>query len=87
IASLTDKEILHLAHNLRRGMPFSTPVFDGAKEAEIRAMLELAYPNDDPRTQLLDFNGSKTQMTLFDGRSGEAFDRKVTVGVMHFLKL
>ena len=87
IAGLSDAEILDLAQNLRRGMPFATPVFDGAKEAEIRKMLDLAYPDADPRTGLLGFNGSKTQMTLFDGRSGEAFDRKVTVGVMHFLKL
>ena len=69
------------------GVPFATPVFDGAKEEEIRRMLDLAYPSDDPLTARLGFNGSKTQMTLFDGRSGEAFDRKVTVGVMHFLKL
>ncbi|MCG8993606.1 DNA-directed RNA polymerase subunit beta [Laribacter hongkongensis] len=87
IAGLSDDEIRMLAENLRRGMPFSTPVFDGAKEEEIRKMLDLAYPDEDPRTPQLGFNGSKTQMTLFDGRSGEAFDRKVTVGVMHFLKL
>ncbi|RXZ44619.1 DNA-directed RNA polymerase subunit beta [Crenobacter cavernae] len=87
IASYSDQEVLELAHNLRRGMPFATPVFDGAKENEIRAMLDIAYPDEDERTAQLDFNGSKTQMTLFDGRSGEAFDRKVTVGVMHYLKL
>jgi DNA-directed RNA polymerase subunit beta len=87
IASFSDDEVLEMAQNLRRGMPFATSVFDGAKEHEIRAMLDLAYPDEDPRTELLEFNDSKTQMTLFDGRSGEAFDRKVTVGVMHFLKL
>ncbi|NDV11498.1 DNA-directed RNA polymerase subunit beta [Crenobacter caeni] len=87
IASLSDDEVLNLAQHLRRGMPFATPVFDGAKEAEIRQMLDLAYPDEDPHTQQLAFNASKTQMTLFDGRSGEAFDRKVTVGVMHYLKL
>jgi DNA-directed RNA polymerase subunit beta len=68
-------------------MPFATPVFDGAKESEIMHMLQLAYPDEDEHTAHLDFNGSKTQMTLFDGRSGEAFDRRVTVGVMHYLKL
>jgi DNA-directed RNA polymerase subunit beta len=87
IASFTDEEVLEMAENLRRGMPFATPVFDGAKEHEIRAMLDLAYADEDPHTAQLSFNDSKTQMTLFDGRSGEAFDRKVTVGVMHFLKL
>lgn len=87
IASLTDDEVIELARHLTGGVPFATPVFDGAKEEEIRRMLDLAYPSDDPLTARLGFNGSKTQMTLFDGRSGEAFDRKVTVGVMHFLKL
>ena len=87
LVSLSDTEIIDLAKNLRRGMPFATPVFDGAKEVEIRKMLDLAYPDDDPHSALLGFNASKTQMTLFDGRSGEAFDRKVTVGVMHYLKL
>lgn len=84
---LDDSEILRLAENLRSGMPFATPVFDGAKEQEIRHMLNLAYPEEDPRTAQLGFNDSKTQMTLYDGRTGEAFDRKVTVGVMHYLKL
>ncbi|PTU72059.1 DNA-directed RNA polymerase subunit beta [Chromobacterium haemolyticum] len=87
IASLSEDEVLSLADNLRKGMPFATPVFDGAKETEIKHMLDLAYPEDDPLTQKMGFNESKTQMTLYDGRSGEAFDRKVTVGVMHYLKL
>ncbi|GGY29523.1 DNA-directed RNA polymerase subunit beta [Paludibacterium paludis] len=87
IAELSDDDILSLAENLRRGMPFATPVFDGAKEAEIKHMLDLAYPDSDPLTGQLGFNESKTQMTLYDGRTGEAFDRKVTVGVMHYLKL
>ncbi|TJZ73054.1 DNA-directed RNA polymerase subunit beta [Chitiniphilus eburneus] len=87
IASLSDAEVLDLAHGLRTGMTFASPVFDGAKESEIRTMLDLAYPSDDARTQLLDFNDSKTQMQLFDGRNGEPFERKVTVGVMHYLKL
>ncbi|MFE8878069.1 recombinase family protein, partial [Cobetia amphilecti] len=87
IASLSEEEILSLADNLRKGMPFATPVFDGAKETEIKHMLDLAYPQEDPLTEKMGFNESKTQMTLYDGRSGEAFDRKVTVGVMHYLKL
>lgn len=85
--SLTDDEILTLAHNLKRGATFASPVFDGAKEKEIFDMLELAYPSDDPEMQKLDFNDTKTQIRLFDGRSGEPFDRRVTVGVMHYLKL
>ncbi len=87
IAGLSDDEIRSLAGNLSKGMPFATPVFDGAKEPEIKLMLDLAYPDADPLTDTMGFNESKTQMTLYDGRSGEAFDRKVTVGVMHYLKL
>ncbi|EGV36263.1 hypothetical protein l13_10210 [Neisseria weaveri ATCC 51223] len=84
---LSDEEILALAENLKRGATFASPVFDGAKESEIRAMLDLAYPSEDPEVQKLGFNDTKTQITLYDGRSGEAFDRRVTVGVMHYLKL
>jgi len=75
IAKLSDEEILQLAFNLKEGVPFATPVFDGASEAEITAMLELAG---------LPVSG---QLTLHDGRTGEAFDRQVTVGYMHVLKL
>ena len=85
--SLTDEEIIELASNLRKGASFASPVFDGAKESEIREMLNLAYPSEDPEVEKLGFNDSKTQITLYDGRSSEAFDRKVTVGVMHYLKL
>ncbi|WP_274572544.1 DNA-directed RNA polymerase subunit beta [Neisseria leonii] len=84
---LSDEEIIALAENLKRGATFASPVFDGAHEDEIKAMLELAYPSDDEQVRKLGFNDSKTQITLYDGRSGEAFDRKVTVGVMHYLKL
>lgn len=84
---LNDTEILELAANLKRGATFASPVFDGAKESEIRDMLNLAYPSDDPGVEKLGFNSSKTQITLYDGRTGEAFDRRVTVGVMHYLKL
>ncbi|HXX10755.1 MAG TPA: DNA-directed RNA polymerase subunit beta, partial [Burkholderiales bacterium] len=73
--SLSDEETVQLARNLRSGVPFATPVFDGATEDEIKGMLELAGL---PRTG---------QVTLYDGRIGEPFDRPVTVGYMHMLKL
>ncbi|MCE7915451.1 MAG: DNA-directed RNA polymerase subunit beta [Nitrosomonas sp. PRO4] len=75
ITSLSDDEIISLAENLVEGVPFATPVFDGATETEIKNMLELAGL---PRSG---------QITLYDGRTGEAFDRPVTVGYMHVLKL
>jgi DNA-directed RNA polymerase subunit beta len=84
---MSDAEVMELADNLKNGVPFATPVFDGASENEIRAMLDIAFPNDNPITTKLGFNASKTQLTLHDGRTGEAFDRKVTVGYMHMLKL
>jgi len=73
--SLTDQEIRELSTNLRSGVPMATPVFDGASEEEIRDMLELA---DLPRSG---------QVTLYDGRTGDAFDRPVTVGYLYMLKL
>ncbi|OIP17538.1 MAG: DNA-directed RNA polymerase subunit beta [Betaproteobacteria bacterium CG2_30_59_46] len=75
IDSLTDEEVLTLAHNLQGGVPFATPVFDGATEDEIKDMLELAGL---PRSG---------QIFLSDGRTGETFERPVTVGYMHVLKL
>ncbi|MFA7665699.1 MAG: DNA-directed RNA polymerase subunit beta [Burkholderiaceae bacterium] len=87
LAGLSDDEILELADNLKDGVPFATPVFDGASEEEIRQMLDLAYPDDDARTRLIGFTPSKTQVRLYDGRNGDAFDRPVTVGYMHMLKL
>ena len=75
LSLLSDSEVLSLAKNLTNGVPFATPVFDGATEHEIKEMLELAG---------LPQSG---QVTLFDGRTGEAFDRPVTVGYMHVLKL
>jgi DNA-directed RNA polymerase subunit beta len=62
-------------------------VFDGASETEIRAMLDIAFPDEDPNTGKLGFNDHKTQLRLYDGRTGEPFDRHVTVGYMHVLKL
>ena len=75
IDQLDDGDVVELARNLVKGVPFATPVFDGAKEEEIQKMLELAG---------LPVGG---QVTLFDGRTGEAFERKVTVGYKHVLKL
>ena len=75
IKSLSDTEVLELASNLRQGVPMATPVFDGAAESEIKEMLSLAE---------LDDSG---QVTLYDGRTGESFDRPVTVGIMYMLKL
>ncbi len=83
--SLSDEEILQLTENLKHGVPFATPVFDGAHESEIRRMLDLAYP--DEIAKQLGMTPSKNQVTLYDGRTGEAFERKVTVGYMHVLKL
>jgi DNA-directed RNA polymerase subunit beta len=85
--SLNDEEIAELARNLTNGVPFATPVFDGASEAEIRDALDIAFPDADPNTAKLGFNEAKTQLRLHDGRTGEAFDRQVTVGYMHVLKL
>jgi DNA-directed RNA polymerase subunit beta len=87
IKSLSDAEVMELAQNLKRGVPFATPVFDGATEADIKHMLDLAFPDDDPRTQQLQFSAGKTQVQLIDGRTGDAFERPVTVGYMHVLKL
>jgi len=75
LESLSEDELMELAGNLRSGVPMATPVFDGADEAEIKAMLELAG---------LPASG---QTTLNDGRTGESFDRPVTVGYMYMLKL
>ncbi|MDU1688990.1 MAG: DNA-directed RNA polymerase subunit beta, partial [Bradyrhizobium sp.] len=75
IKSLNDNELLELGHNLSRGVPIATPVFDGAKEADIEEMLKLAG---------MDASG---QSTVYDGRTGDPFDRKVTVGYIYMLKL
>ncbi|MFZ1180439.1 MAG: DNA-directed RNA polymerase subunit beta [Herbaspirillum sp.] len=81
----SDQEILELASNLKKGVPFATPVFDGAHESETRRMLDLAYPDHIARQ--LGMTPSKNQVTMYDGRTGEAFERTVTVGYMHYLKL
>jgi len=85
IESLNDDEVLEMAGNLAKGVPFATPVFDGAAEEEIRGMLKLAYPDDIAARKGL--TSTRTQATLHDGRTGDAFERPVTVGYMHVLKL
>jgi DNA-directed RNA polymerase subunit beta len=75
LKALSDAEVVELASNMVPGVPMASPVFDGTTEAEIKAMLKLA---DLPESG---------QTTLYDGRTGEAFDRKVTVGYMYMLKL
>jgi len=82
---LSDDQVLEMAGNLVNGVPFATPVFDGASEDEIRAMLKLAYPDDIAKAKGL--TATRTQANLYDGRTGEAFERSTTVGYMHFLKL
>ncbi|WP_322059089.1 DNA-directed RNA polymerase subunit beta [Paraburkholderia sp. J63] len=83
--SFSDDEILELAKNLREGVPFATPVFDGATEEEMGKMLDLAFPDDIAHN--LGMTPSKNQVRLYDGRTGEMFERTVTVGYMHYLKL
>ena len=75
LKSFSDDEILEMSHNLRGGVPMATPVFDGVDEEEIRRMLRLADLPDSGQTRLI------------DGRTGEWFDRPVTVGYMYMLKL
>ena len=82
---LTDDQLLEMAGNLTSGMPFATPVFDGASEEEIRSMLKLAFPDDIARLKGL--TETRTQAYLYDGRTGDRFERPTTVGYMHYLKL
>jgi DNA-directed RNA polymerase subunit beta len=75
ISSFNNSEIMELANNLKDGLPIATPVFDGAKESEVKNLLKLA---DLPESG---------QFTLYDGRTGSKFDRPVTVGYMYIIKL
>ncbi|MFT6835499.1 MAG: DNA-directed RNA polymerase subunit beta [Francisellaceae bacterium] len=75
LSKLVDKQIMDMANNLKNGVPIATPVFDGAQEEDIKKLLKLAGYDE------------SGQMTLFDGRTGQAFDRPVTVGYMYILKL
>ena len=79
--SFTDEEILELARHLTRGVPLATPVFDGATEEEIRAMLKLADRDNS------DIGIPSGQTQLYDGRTGDPFERPVTVGYMYIIKL
>jgi DNA-directed RNA polymerase subunit beta len=85
VSKLSDDEVLEMAGNLSAGATFATPVFDGASEEDIRGMLKLAYPDD--IVQAKGLTAARTQAHLFDGRSGDAFERPTTVGYMHVLKL
>jgi DNA-directed RNA polymerase subunit beta len=85
LAALSDAEVQEMAANLATGATFATPVFDGATEEEIRDMLKLAYPDEVAAAKGL--TATRTQAHLFDGRTGEAFERPTTVGYMHVLKL
>ncbi|AGF48712.1 DNA-directed RNA polymerase subunit beta [Candidatus Kinetoplastibacterium oncopeltii TCC290E] len=85
IDSLTDNEVLELANNLRSGLPVATPVFDGVDEKEIQELLNIAYP--DNIADKMQLTKSRAQSWLFDGRTGEKFERPVTVGYMYYLKL
>ena len=85
LEALDDAQVVEMAQNLALGVPFATPVFDGASEEEIRGMLHLAYPED--IAQIKGLTATRTQAMLRDGRTGEAFERPVTVGYMHVLKL
>ena len=85
LANLSDGDVFEMAANLAGGATFATPVFDGATEHEIRGMLELAYPDEIVKAKGLTM--ARTQAHLFDGRTGEQFERPTTIGYMHFLKL
>jgi len=85
LSKLSDVEIVEMAHNLKTGVPFATPVFDGAAEEDIRTMLKLAFPDEVAKAKGL--TPTRTQAYLYDGRTGDAFERPTTIGYMHFLKL
>ncbi|MBU6465820.1 MAG: DNA-directed RNA polymerase subunit beta, partial [Burkholderiales bacterium] len=85
LEKMSDDEIRAMAQELTSGVPFATPVFDGATEQEILDMLKLAYPEEIAKEKGL--TATRTQAQLYDGRTGEAFERFTTVGYMHYLKL
>ena len=82
---LSDAEVLEMAQELTKGVPFASPVFDGAEESEIHHMLQLAFPEDVAAKKGL--TATRTQAWLSDGRTGEPFERPTTIGYMHYLKL
>ena len=85
IASLTDDEVIAMVNRIKHGIPFATPVFDGASEEQIKQMLEMAFPVSEVKR--LQLTPNREQATLYDGRTGDAFTCPVTVGYMHYLKL
>ncbi len=85
LSKLKDEDVREMAVQLSKGVPFATPVFDGATETEIQSMLQLAYPDEVAKSKGL--NATRTQAHLYDGRTGDKFERQVTVGYMHVLKL
>ena len=85
LGQLTDVEVRAMAEELTIGVPFASPVFDGATEAEIGKMLQLAYPEEVANAKGL--TAARTQAQLYDGRTGDAFERTTTIGYMHYLKL
>ena len=85
VKPLSDGDVKAMAANLVDGVPFATPVFDGASEAQINHMLSLAYPPDVAEAKGL--SPSRTRAQLYDGRTGDAFENTTTVGYMHVLKL
>jgi len=85
LSQLSDDELVAMAQNLTNGVPYATPVFDGASEDEIKAMLKLAYP--DELAERKGLTPERTQAHLFDGRTGDRFERPTTIGYMHYLKL
>ena len=85
LSKLSEADVQEMAGNLAKGATFATPVFDGAAEEEIRAMLRLAYPEDVAKAKGL--TATLTQAYLHDGRTGEQFERPTTIGYMHVLKL
>ena len=85
LSQLNDDELRAMAENLTNGVPYATPVFDGASENEILDMLKLAYPDD--LAQRKGLTATRTQAQLYDGRTGDAFERTTTIGYMHYLKL
>ena len=82
---LKDDELMAMAQNLTGGVPFASPVFDGATEAEIHEMLKVAYSDEKAKAKGL--TETRTQAWLHDGRTGERFERPTTIGYMHYLKL
>ena len=85
VKPLSDSDVKAMAANLVDGVPFATPVFDGASEAQINHMLSLAYPPEVAEAKGL--SPSRTRAQLYDGRTGDAFENTTTVGYMHVLKL